>query len=132
MATRVVSLTIGTREDDEWKHVFEMLSQIGAELGVTHHYASVTSVDTDANDVDDVDPDELTDDENTLAKVRIALHNTLWGKLPVAGFDDVIMDIVNDLQNMGIFFRERQANLGLRRFMEGDVRDDAVVSEPAS
>lgn len=129
MATRVVSLTIGTREDDEWKHVFEMLSQIGAEAGATHHYASVTSVDTDANDVD---PDELTHDENTLAKVRIALHNTLWGKLPAAGFDDLITDIVNDLQNMGLFFRERQANLGMRRFMEGDVRDDAVVSEPAS
>jgi hypothetical protein len=101
MAGRMTSLTVITKDDAELaKHTFEMLCEIGAELSLTHHYASVSTLDPDETGGDE--SEDLYHDENTLVKVRKAIRSVVFN-------EDRITDIVIAMQNEGILFREKKS-----------------------
>lgn len=107
MAGRMITLTVGTRDETEWKHSFDLISQVGAELAMTHHYASVTTFDP--NEIDDNESDELDHDENTLMKVRDALVRELVasGAVPPPLIERIVTDCISGMQKAGVYFRER-------------------------
>lgn len=104
MAGRMISLTVGCRETDESKNTFELLSQITAELAMTHHYATISSFepsDEDDGPVCEFDNHEdLYHDDNTLTKVWLVLRDQ---GVPT----ERAQNIINDLHNIGILIRER-------------------------
>lgn len=104
MATdRIISLTVGTKEAEEWFRTFQEISELAANLGASHHYVSVSSsvcAETFETEME-VGNDDLYYDENTLMKVREALGKFLKD-------DHQIKDVINEMRNAGILFRERR------------------------
>ena len=109
MSDRLITLTVGTKEADEWFGTFQELSELAANLGVAHDYVDVSStsfidLSTGSFESDEfvVEREELHYDENTLMKV-VAGINTAVPELT----GEQVVDIVNAMQNEGILFRER-------------------------
>lgn len=102
--THLITLSVGTEGPDQHKAVFGLMSDIGAEFALDYHYSSITSVDTDRPN----DGDEEFYDEHTLFKVREAIKNAIEVRVATAP-EAMINDIINEMQNAGILFRERRA-----------------------
>lgn len=96
---RLISVTVGTKEAEEWFATFQELSELAANLGAAHHYVSVSSVVRDEQSEDDYD--DLYYDDKTLDKVRTALREHGMGHT-------LITSAISDMQNAGILFRERR------------------------
>lgn len=99
MVNRMISLTVGTQEAEEWIRTFQEISELATNLGVAHHYVSVSS---SVLDEQSEEPDEnLVYDENTLQKVRTVLRQ--YGMT-----DELVTDVINEMLNIGLLFRERR------------------------
>lgn len=109
MTDRLISLTVGTKGAEEWFRAFQDLSELANNLGNVHHYVSVSSSALGDEEPDPVS-DDLYHDENTLRKV----HETLVIVLSRSGAgthmagEDIATNIIGELQNAGILFRERR------------------------
>lgn len=106
--SRLVSLSVGTETAEEYVHVFQDISELARNLMVSYKYVTVSAniIDTE-DDKPEGDPDGLYYDDKTLDKVRRALWAVLANKsegLPAS----VITDMITEMQNEGIFFRERR------------------------
>jgi hypothetical protein len=109
MAERILSLTIITKESDEEAYqAFGLLSDIAGELSMTHDSAWVSSTRCNPGEADEPQGDELFYDETTLLKVRAALVKAA-APFGHGGEGDLLIDgLINEMQNAGIFFRERR------------------------
>lgn len=108
MTDRIISLSVGTKSDDEWTHTFHQISAIATDLDRASDFTYVSVSSSIVGDDDPIDSDgELYYDQETLTKVRRALWNVLANKtedLPASVLDDLI----SGMQNEGILFRERR------------------------
>lgn len=105
MTSHLITLSVGTDTSEQHKAVYSLLSDIGSEMGLDYHYASVTSIDTDRpNDGDD----EFYDAE-TLNRVREAIARAIETRVKTAP-ESMVTDIISELGNAGILFRERRAS----------------------
>lgn len=103
---RLISLTVGTKEAEEWFRTFQEISELGANLGASHHYVSVSSTDLGSDKEPDEDDLEQTyHDDNTMRKVRVAVGRAVLVHTDANA--DLVTDIINEIQNAGILFRER-------------------------
>lgn len=98
---RMITLSVGTCGAEQWMHSFQDLSELAVNLGESHDYVNVVS--SVISDEREEDAEEyLRHDENTLLKVITAIN---------AGVPDLsseeVTNIVNQIQNAGILFRER-------------------------
>lgn len=107
--TRMISLSV-IPEEDEWTATFVEMSQIATDLAKADLLAhvSLTATKLDEN----VEPEEeLYHDEGTMRLVREAIKNGLGERVDTNRpffVDSIITDIVSELQNAGILFRERR------------------------
>jgi len=97
---RIISLSVGTHGAEDYFSIFQDVSELARNLG-EERYVSVSATmigDEPGDDEDEVD--KLYYDEDTLMKVRKILRER--------GLSNLIIDeIINDLLNAGILFRER-------------------------
>ena len=108
MTERMTSLTVYTLEAEEGLDVIKILNDIGAEMALNHQSVTVSTHKMgDRLDGDD-DPDELYHDENTLMKVREALGHVLVRRREGWTMDELVTDLIGEMQNAGILFRERR------------------------
>jgi hypothetical protein len=99
MTNRLISLTVGTQEAEEWFRTFQEISELAANLGASHHYVSVSSIDPEEQSEEDYE--DLYYDEKTLEKVGRVLLNH--------GIDlERIPSVLSEMKNAGILFRERR------------------------
>lgn len=99
--SRLISMTVGTKQPEEWFQTFQELSELAANLVVSHHYVTISSIDSDECDNEDTS-EQLYHNDDTLVKVR-----TIFKKF----LDDVEIDVaMSVLQNAGIVFCERRKN----------------------
>lgn len=96
--THIVSLSVTVGNEDDWSHVYDHLTQAGAQLaGIYSH--SITSTL-----VNEMDPQEegsyLVHSDTTLVRVEQAMIRTGLTR-------DQAGDAINELLNSGILFRER-------------------------
>lgn len=97
---RLISLAVGIKEPEEWVQTYQEISELAANLGVSHHYVSVSS--SVLEEVEDIETeDELYHDENTIRKVHRAF--TSYGLS-----DTTASNLIDKLQSAGILFRERR------------------------
>lgn len=101
---RLINLGVATEGSEDYFRTFQDISELARNLGESHSYVSVSaSVVGEEDDVEDVssEAERLHHDENTLRKVYDAImKNGLSRK--------TAEDVVNNLQNAGILFRERR------------------------
>jgi hypothetical protein len=106
---RIISLSVGTTAAEDWFKTFQQISEIATALDKSEDftYISVSSTVAGTDDGSEGDPDGLYYDDKTLDKVRRALWVVLANKsegIPAS----VITDMITEMQNEGIFFRERR------------------------
>lgn len=105
---RMINMSVGVSEaEDEHRHVFAYLADIAGELTQTHEYVSLTS--NKLNEEIEIEEEVLYHDENTLSRVREAIKEALAPYGMGGEGDTSVTDIINELQNAGIFFRERRS-----------------------
>lgn len=101
----LISLSVGTDSAEDHAQTFQDLSELAANLGVSHKYVSVSSslfADDDPDEIDDAGctQEHLYHDDQTLTKARLAIAGM--------GFTEKTSDeLVNALLNAGILLRER-------------------------
>lgn len=106
MFTHLISLSVGTKDAEVWHQTYQELSELAANLGAVHDYVTVSSALVGGDD--DVETeDELYHDEETLTKVHAAIGKALLANTDEA-HPDWITDIITEIQNAGILFRERR------------------------
>lgn len=106
---RLVSLSVGVEDPEDFARTFQDLSELARNLGVTHDYVSVSSSVVDENLHEEPAGEDLYHDENTLVKVRVAAAQALFthfGSSPSIN-DEAVTDLINEITNAGILFRER-------------------------
>lgn len=106
MVQRLVSLTVGTNDEAyDYFQIFNQISEIATDLDKANHfgYINVSSQRVDDEDAEtEKEPrsEPLHYDEFTLMKVRRAL-------LKYGISDNICTDLITNMQNEGILFRER-------------------------
>jgi hypothetical protein len=106
---RLLSLSVGTDGSEDYIRTFQDLSELVKSLGESHDYVNVSACAV--NEVDEDSAEELCYDENTLFKVRAAVEKAVRDSLGGNGpaiIDSVVANIINEIQNEGILFRERK------------------------
>lgn len=98
--THEVSLTVRTKEADEWTYIHNYMSRLAAEWGPHHEQVSVSSVMLNDDGTKMVEDPTGYHSEDTLNKVYNALAKV--GLTP-----QQITEAVFAMQNAGILFRER-------------------------
>ncbi len=101
--THLVSLAVGAKDAEDHARLFQDISELSRNLAEDHDYVSVTSTLVGEDDEEDVEDEDLYHDHNTLVKVREALQRGVTGLT-----DDMAMDLIGEIQNAGILFRERR------------------------
>lgn len=100
----LVMLSVGTDSPEEHERVFGDFSELHRDLARGYSYTNLTSqaVDEtgDEDDEDGCDQEHLHHDDHTLDKVRQAFLE--HGVSP-----ESVEDLINDLHNAGLLFRER-------------------------
>jgi hypothetical protein len=96
---RLISLTVGTVGDDEYCATMQDVSELAVALGAKHDYVSLSAHAFDAAESDE--DDELYYDDKTLEKVTNVLRSHGLSS-------QLVTDLISDLQNAGILFRERR------------------------
>lgn len=96
----LVTLGVSTKGADDRAQTFQELSELAANLSVTHDYVNVSA--TMVDDVEDDEPEQLYADGNTIQKVLDAIMDLGYSARSAS-------DIVSRIQNAGILFRERVA-----------------------
>lgn len=103
-----ISLSFITKAEQDWSTAFNLLSRIALDIGEDFSQVNVSSIDLE--DFPDAgEPDEIEEfhDENTLAKVYNSIRvGILTGSYQIDFPDDLVEEIVKQLQNSGIVFRE--------------------------
>lgn len=102
--THLISLSIGTVGADDHARTFQEMSELSANLAPSHPYVSLSSNLADDNDVPDED---IFYDEQTLFKVRDAVEKAITVHFGL-GNPKVTTDVIIEMQNAGILFRERR------------------------
>lgn len=100
MASRLISLTVNTDGAEDYFQTFQKLSEIAIDLDKAgdFRYINVSAVRND--EIDDDEP-ELVYTEFTLKRVHDAIKNA------VPYIDEQgATDIISEMQNAGILFRE--------------------------
>jgi hypothetical protein len=92
----LLSLSVKTDNPDQWTDVWENLNRVARELGSEFSSISVSSYLDDGEPVED----EEYYDEYTLFKVVAVMKRVGIG-------DAKAEELINELQNAGILFRER-------------------------
>lgn len=125
--TRTIGLTVQTKGTEEWLEAFRHISSVTQFHAERGRYVSVytssaeDSPDWQTENLRDEFVEKLTHDENTLFKVRSALIKAIddavehaTARLPRSRIlekgearDQLITDMIAEMQNAGIFFRER-------------------------
>lgn len=98
---RLVSLGVGTKDAEDFSQTFQDLSELARNLGVNHDYVNVTASGVKVDSDEEPSDEELYYDEDTLVKVREAVFKACQSSFAVD-------EIVNNLLNAGILFRERR------------------------
>jgi hypothetical protein len=103
MAQRNISLNLVTRDGRDWESAFAQLSGLGLGLGETFAQVSVTCVVLSVEPVEEESPvvKEFCS-EKTLQKVLTAIMTYVEDESDAN-------DIINEMQNAGILFRERKS-----------------------
>lgn len=102
---RLITLSVGTNDDEDHVRVHQDLSELARNLTVGHDYVNVSSslfndLGDDEQDSDECAGEHLRYTEDTIFKVRQALAQLFTDK-------QVITNIITEIQNAGILFRER-------------------------
>jgi hypothetical protein len=100
--THSVNLNVVVNSTEQWTEIFSHLADVAASLPQKYSGVSVSSFQlADEDEVIQTDPDTEYYDDQTLMKVRnvLRLHGIT---------DDVITDIISEMQNVGLLFRERR------------------------
>lgn len=103
MMDRLITLGVGTSGTEEWMSTFQDISELARNLGEAHSYVNVTSTFVEEDDDEDYEQERLYHDEDTLLKVVTQINRAV----PFLTTKEVT-DIVNEIQNAGILFRERR------------------------
>lgn len=97
---RLIMLGIGVNSGDQWAEAFQDMSELARSLGETYDFVDVrSSVIGKDEDLYSRDVETLYHDDQTISKV----HDVICS----LGLAEHANDIINDLQNCGILFRER-------------------------
>lgn len=102
---RIISLSIGTTDTEDYIRTFQDVSELACNMGDSHNYVNVTAYVVGAPNDDD---DEMDYDEETLYKVRKALIEAV---APYGHGDRYVDDLIHAMQNAGIYFREKRKTL---------------------
>jgi hypothetical protein len=110
--TRNIGLNISTANEAEWKRTYRTVSGVAQHFGEHGQYVSVWSSATDEEVDSGVVGEDTFYDENTLPKVMAAVEKAVLnspavykdGPEALSGF---VNDILTEIQNAGILFRER-------------------------
>lgn len=94
--SHMITLTVGVKDPNDWDYIYDSFGRTARELGPQYPYVSVSSSQTD--DLENIE--ELYHDDMTLQKVYDAL-------LPCVADSNRAKEVINELQNAGILFRER-------------------------
>jgi hypothetical protein len=104
--TRNIGFNVATKTTEEWLRTFRHVSALACDFGARDQYVSIWSSATD-DEVDAGDVGEVTTyDDHTLRKVREAITKAA-SPYGIDSAAPIIDDILNELQNAGILFRER-------------------------
>lgn len=106
---RLLSLSVGTDGSEDYVRTFQDLSELAKNLGESHKYVNVSTCVVD--EVTEDEDEELFHDENTLFKVRAAIEKGIRAPLAEGGpevMDSLVTNVINEIQNAGILFRERK------------------------
>jgi len=104
---RMISLGVGTDGDEDYFSTFQDISELARNLGATHNYVNVTASVVGSDESPD-EHDELYHDEQTMFTVRRAIAIALKSDVNDAN----VLDVINELHNAGILFRERPNSRG--------------------
>jgi hypothetical protein len=96
---RVVHLSVHTYNDDKWDHAWGRLTKLTHELGEEYLHVSLTTSRLDDSEIEE---GEYFDDQ-TIIKVVDTIKRTMPGLT-----EGMAREIINDLHNAGILFRERK------------------------
>jgi hypothetical protein len=112
MTKRMISLSAVTNGSEEYYRLFQDLSELANNLSAVHEYVTMNATWFSDDEGPQGDPDGLYFDEATMFKVRQAIMDAIAKELrvPVDSYqimDKLAMDIITELQNAGILFRER-------------------------
>jgi hypothetical protein len=106
MTDRIISLYVGTDDDEGWRQIFQDFSELAHSIGERYHYVGVSSTFAGVDDSEpECDPQGLYYDENTIVKVREAIKEAVETRVATAP-ESLITDIITEIQNAGILFRE--------------------------
>ena len=104
---RLISLSVGVTGVEDYVRTFEDISELARNMVESHEYVNVSASVIGAPDEDEpcCKHEHLHYDDQTLVKVR----QTLMDSVAPYGYSDYVVDqLLYDLQNAGILFRERK------------------------
>lgn len=110
--SHLISLSVGTSGADDHAETFDGVTNFGKMLAANHGYVNISSQLVGVEEVEEEDletenvgctREHLHHDEQTLVKFYTVLSEHGVSEV-------VIREIVNDLQNAGILFRERDGS----------------------
>lgn len=102
-ATHALSLYVNTATPEQFNTVFDRLTLQAKALGDEYPYVGVSS-HLMGDDVELESDDALIYDEDTMRKVHDAIFHVIGGTRD----NPTITDIINQMQDYGILFRERR------------------------
>lgn len=98
---RMITLSVGTVGDEDYVRTFQDFSELAKSLGEVHTFTHLSCSLVGEDDVNVDVNEDLYHDEGTLDKVKQAIQ--------IAKPDILVHeidDIVNQIQNLGVLFRE--------------------------
>jgi hypothetical protein len=103
----MISFGVGTVGEEDYFSTFQDISELARNLGITHKYISVTA-SVVGEDESPYEHEELHHDEQTIYTVRRAIAKALQ----VDVNDGPVLEVIQELYNAGILFRERPNSRG--------------------
>lgn len=104
MVQRLVSLTVGMDETEDYFQTFQKISEIATDLDRAGDFSyinvSAQRVDEEVEPEQEQRSEPVYYDEFTLMKVRRAI-------IKYGISDNICTDLISNMQNEGILFRER-------------------------
>lgn len=112
-STHMITLSIGISSEIEWQQTWGQLNDTAKRYGRMNQYVMLSSTMIEQGEDEETPAeDELYVDEDTLFKVRDAIRKcvqrAIGPRMTQRNKDELVNEIINELGNAGILFRERR------------------------
>lgn len=120
MTKRLLTLGVATESEEDYFATFQDISELGRNLAVGHDYVNVTAriLQPGPNDPPNAEsvsidpPAGLYHDEQTMITVRRRIGLGIRMTPNMDDTDAVVKNVIRELSNAGILFRERPNSRG--------------------